>query len=75
MLRDDSNCFFTQHSGGLDDSPTTYEYPVLKLPEGKIIDGIGSGDAFIDTPATELVEDTSLCDAIPLAITAGTAAV
>ncbi|KAA0884382.1 ribokinase [Corynebacterium amycolatum] len=75
MLRGDHGCLFAQHSDGIDDEPTIYEHPALKLPEEKIVDGTGSGDAFVGTLTAELTKGTSLYDAVPLATAAGAAAV
>lgn len=75
MLRGDHGCLYAEHATGLEDQPTIYEQPALTLPEEKVIDGTGSGDAFVGTLTAELAKGSSLADAVTLATAAGAAAV
>ncbi|MDO5029737.1 MAG: PfkB family carbohydrate kinase [Corynebacterium sp.] len=75
MLRGDHGCLYAEHATGLEDQPTIYEQPALTLPEEKVVDGTGSGDAFVGTLTAELAKGSSLADAVTLATAAGAAAV
>lgn len=75
MLRADDGCLYAQEAGELGAEPVIYEQPALKIPEDKIVDGTGSGDAFVGTLTAELAKGSSLHDAVALATAAGAAAV
>lgn len=75
MLRGPSGCLYAESPDSFDEEPIVFEQPPLAVPNEKLIDATGSGDAFVGTLTAELAKGNSLPDAIRLATVAGSAAV
>lgn len=75
MLRGEDGCLYSEAPQNPREEATIYEHPALLLPAEKVVDGTGSGDAFVGTLTAELAKGSSLADAVHIATAAGAAAV